>query len=339
MNDYREVSSGQMMRPGWAQGLDESGWTGIEYPYGYQSGSGFGSSRTLQKLGWYESQASVKREVVGHVVVVGPVGVGKRRLLAQLRGWSDSEALRESVEDLGFWTVVDLPSEAQDGDWVTQNMAWEQVQSGHLLLFVASGLNELRFLARLRASGQPLVVVGMGSERDARLLAQRVGQEVICVDTARQETLNQLLSAMIAANPALLVPLGRELPRWRRWLAKRLVGETALMCGFAGLEPVPLMDVPVQIMAQTRLALRLLAMYGHHSPSPIRRETLVLVGSCLLVRLVCEQALKVLPIAGWLLAGMASGTGTWLLGWLLVLSLETGDWRLVIGDWRRRSGD
>lgn len=328
--DYSAANLGQVEGLGWAQGPGESGLY-ENSPYGYQSGSQFGVLRPLQKLGWYESQASVRREAMGRVVIVGAAGVGKRRLLARLRGWTP-KSTPQSVEDWGFWTVVDLPIE--EGEWMSSTSAWDQVRRADLVLFVTSGLAEIRFLSRLRASGQPLVVVGMGP--DARLLAQRMGQEVICVDTSCPETLEQLLIQIITVNPALLVPLGRELPLWRRQLAKRLVHETALMCGLTGLEPQAFMNglaglepmglsVPLSVMAQTRLTLSVLAMYGHHSPSPMRRETLMLVGSCLLVRAACKQALSMTSagaIFQSLLTGVASATGTWLLGWLLVLSLE-----------------
>jgi uncharacterized protein (DUF697 family) len=228
------------------------------------------------------------------------------------------------VEDLGLFKVVDLAEEA--GEMLSE-MTVAAAQEADLVVLVTESATlapvVARFAMRLRASGQPWLVLLLGDGEQGRLLARRLGGVVVVIDDlGSEEQKGRLLREMMAANSSLLVPLGRSLPYWRRKLVRQVISETALMCGICALEPIPLMDLPVQIVAQARLALRLLAMYGHSSPSPVRRETLLLVAGCLALRLTMEQALKMLPVAGWLLAGIASAIGTWLLGWLLVLSLE-----------------
>lgn len=340
------------------------GGDGFGGSYGSGSYGGSFAGGILSRLGWNEAQSDVQRESLRRIALVGLRGVGKRSLVTALSGWVVTGSLKVDdserglspldvpdetemrggffwgtgdegaavVSDFGLFKVVDLPE-------IDGHLDLTALHEADLVVLVTDKLPlpplVARFAMRLRASGQPWLVLLLGNDgEEGRLLARRLGgMVVVCDDLTKEEQLGRLLREMIAANSSLLVPLGRSLPHWRRQLVRQVISETALMCSLCALEPIPLMDLPVQIVAQARLALRILAMYGHSSPSPVRRETLLLVAGCLALRLTMEQALKMLPVAGWLLAGVASAIGTWLLGWLLVLSLEQQYVRECLHSW------
>ena len=143
-------------------------------------------------------------------------------------------------------------------------------------------LAEYQWYCRIKTLGPPVTAILSKSdlleqqERQrevASALAQRLVTTVtpLCAlqgDTATQAVLLRLLEA----NPKLLVALGRELPAIRRQAATQVINQTTLFAALAGLQPVPLLDLPLQLGLQMRMLLRLDALYGRSQQSDTSRE-------------------------------------------------------------------
>lgn len=182
---------------------------------------------------------------------------------------------------------------------------------------------EYRWFCRLRSLGRPLIVVlnkvDLLGERAAGVqaeLARRMVAPIVSLSTEGEDDLvASLLPAMLEAEPDLLVPLGREIPAARRPVARRLIRQATLVSALMGLQPVPLLDVPLQLTAQTRLLLRLAAMYSPGKPGSASREMVASVAGGLGLRMALQQVAKLIPVLGWLVSAALSGLTTWLMGW------------------------
>jgi uncharacterized protein (DUF697 family) len=86
------------------------------------------------------------------------------------------------------------------------------------------------------------------------------------------------------------------------------------LSALTGLEPVPLLDIPIQLAAQMRMLLKVAALHGRLEAGDGSREFLTAVAGGLGIRLAAQQAAKLVPVLGWVVSGLLSGMTTWLLG-------------------------
>ncbi|MFQ5858172.1 MAG: GTP-binding protein, partial [Anaerolineae bacterium] len=250
--------------------------------------------------------------------------------------------------------LYDGPAYAQDG-WHTLEPALWSLVDVDLVIFVIDGAAGLRpvdyqWFVRIRAAGCPILVVlnkidllGDDCDQVAQDLRRRLASPVVAV-SARDGTCvyDVLLPQILDLNPSLAVPLGREVAACRRQAAARLIRRSALMCGLLGVEPMPLLDVPFQLITQMHLVMRLAAMYGRgHIDRPLSssadvggraglstivsgtgREVLMTLLGGLGLRYLAQQLIKLIPVLGWLLSGALSASSTWLIGWAAVTYFE-----------------
>jgi uncharacterized protein (DUF697 family)/GTP-binding protein EngB required for normal cell division len=287
---------------------------------------------------------------------------------------TERELYEPAEESLGLFTLIDLPNavdrsepvrgydprydygqyhEADYGQdtWYLQDPALWSLTGVDLVIFVIDGAAGLRpvdyqWFARIRAAGCPLLVVLnkidlLGDDCDQAIqdLRRRMASPVVAI-SAREGTYihDLLLPQILDINPSLAVPLGREVASCRRQAATRLIRRSALMCGLLGVEPMPLLDVPFQLITQMYLVMRLAAMYGRgHVDGPAGngtgvgngmgltsivsgagREVLMTLMGGLGLRYLAQQLIKLIPLLGWLLSGALSASSTWLIGWAAV---------------------
>jgi uncharacterized protein (DUF697 family) len=206
---------------------------------------------------------------------------------------------------------------------------------------------EYQWFCRVRSLGRPLVVAlnkvdlleGRGDELRAEL-ERRLAGAVLPI-SAREGTGIEagLLPRLLAACPELTVPLGREMPVIRRRAANQIIRRTTLLSALTGLEPLPLLDIPIQLAAQMRMLLKLAALHGRLEPGDGSREMLAAVAGGLGVRLAAQQAAKLMPVLGWVASGLLSGLTTWLLGQAAVAYLSRSlEDRLGVWQRLRRDG-
>jgi uncharacterized protein (DUF697 family) len=128
----------------------------------------------------------------------------------------------------------------------------------------------------------------------------------------------ELIPAMIEASPEAALVIGHELPIYRRVAAQRIIRNATLVSLAAGIEPIPLIDIPILLGTQIRLVLRLAALYGEPLDSSDAmkhaRELIVTMAGGLGLRYLAEQAAKMVPFGGDFIAGAIAGAGTWSIG-------------------------
>jgi uncharacterized protein (DUF697 family) len=133
---------------------------------------------------------------------------------------------------------------------------------------------------------------------------------------------------MIQASPEAALVIGRELPAYRREAAQRIIRNATLVSLAAGLEPIPLVDIPILLGTQVRLVLRLAALYGEpiDSADAVKhaRELVVTMISGLGLRFLAEQAAKAVPFGGDVVAGAIAGAATWSIGEVALEYYEGG---------------
>ncbi len=223
--------------------------------------------------------------------------------------------------------------------------------------------HDAHWCARLRATHVPLLPVGAtaageGSDEPAEgideALRSRLGVRpaLIHLDPAAQweapgspapedPEVIALVRRMLELRPRLAVPLAQEIPACRNLMAQRVIRSGAFATLLLGSEPIPLLDLPLHVAAQWRVALQLAAIYGRPGLDYRSRELAGTVVVNLVFRHLAQQALKLVPFVGWLLSGLLSGASTWLLGQALVRYyqeervISIPAWRLP--SWKRPS--
>lgn len=291
---------------------------------------------------------------------------------------TERELYEPAEESLGLFTLIDLPNVVgrsepmrnydlrydygrydgpayEQDTWPLQEPALWSLVDIDLVIFVVDGAAGLRpgdyqWFARIRAAGRPILVVLnkidlLGDDRDQAVqdLRRRLASPVVAI-SAREDTCvhDILLPQILDIHPSLAVPLGREVAACRRQAAARLIRRAALTCGLLGVEPMPLLDVPFQLITQMHLVMRLAAMYGRgHADGPLSRgagvggqadfgsvvsgagrEVLMTLLGSLGLRYLAQQLIKLIPLLGWLLSGALSASSTWLIGWTAVTYFE-----------------
>lgn len=138
-------------------------------------------------------------------------------------------------------------------------------------------------------------------------------------DDANDDGYALLLRRILAYAPTAAGALGSEAPRLRRQAAATTIRTTAWLTALVGLEPAPLVDLPVQLVMQRRMAQTLAAIYGQPPPGLVSGEGVGLLSAGLALRYATQQLVRLAPGVGWLLSGVLSGVSTWLLGRTLLL--------------------
>jgi small GTP-binding protein len=298
----------------------------------------------MQAINWKQAQEEVLEGLSNTVVIVGQANTGKSTLFNQLKGKQISEVSPQAGTtkslirtDFGPFTLVDTPGHLPD----VMEMGMQQAS---LVVFMIDGEKGLRpddrnLLMTIREMEKPTIVVvnkidaltnGKAGDELANSIAMRLGIAGVIPISARNGTnvAEELVPAMIAASPEAALVIGRELPTYRRQAAQRIIRNATLVSLAAGMEPIPLIDIPILIGTQVRLVLRLAALYGEpiDSAEALKhaRELVVTMISGLGLRYLAEQAAKAVPFGGDIIAGAIAGAATWSIGEVALEYYEGG---------------
>lgn len=330
---------------------------------------GIGSA--LNALDWDHVRAEVEREARARVIVVGARGAGKSTLLAQLIGASTEtvsfdgtasdegeaptdELQNPTLENFGFFGVIDLPdgyaAPHGAGSFGNEtNALMAELANADLIVWVLDGAAGLRnweyaWLGRVRAMSKPLLV----AVNKVELIAERamleqweraLGCGLVEISARDSKTLKtKLLPRIAQVTPNLATALGREVTLWRSEAAKRVTERAATLSGVMGLEPVPLLDVPFQILIQLQMVMRIAAIYGQPMNDRFSREMLATMVSAVGMRAAGQQAVKIVPVVGWVVSGALAAGGTLALGRIAIDYFENGR-RVRIPRLRRSEGE
>lgn len=191
--------------------------------------------------------------------------------------------------------------------------------------------DDFRWLAALRAGGRPLIVALnkidlLDTPAAVAAQAQKLGMPVIPISAHTGANVEEcLLPAMLDAAPRLAVPLGLELLALRRVAARRVIRQTAILSGLMGaLQPVPILDIPLQAMVQVGVVMRVGAAYGQAPTGGMNREVMGTVISTLGLRYLALALVKLIPLIGWAVSGVLCAMMTYLLGEGAIRYYEAG---------------
>lgn len=322
-------------------------------------------SALWRSIDWEGIRHSVQAEAEGQVVIVGPVNSGKSTLFNLLQGDEMSEVspiagtTRRNVgNQLGPFTLIDTPGFGEMGDRDRANTALAAVRGASvvvLLIDAGAGLRhgDVNLYNSLRRSGVPIIVVlnktdlldqrsgflnrnhdKSGVGRAMAAISQQLGTQIIPV-SARTGTnvAEQLIPAIIEAQPTMAVAIGRELPHFRQMAAQKVIRQAMGISAAIGAEPIPFLDIPFLIARQITMVSRLAAIYGEPPDSKQARALIGAILGGLGMRQVAQQAAKyaaketvakVIPLAGNMVAAGFAAAGTWAIGQAVAQYYESG---------------
>ncbi len=297
-------------------------------------------------------QEEVAADQMGRVALVSRASQENPALLARLRG--DAPVTPDgAIAYEGFFTLVHLSATQPEpnihgADWAMPLPGGDADQAGagpgdllthlaeaDLLLYLVRAEDDwdsadAQWTGRLRAARAPLLPVLIhGPDMDAACLNDlcarlraRMGVRPATVrrwpdQPQEEETLPDLVALverMLSLRPRLAIPLAQESPACRAFIARRVVRTGAWMSGLLGLEPIPILDLPLHVAVQWKVALQLAAIYGRPGLDVRSKEMMSTLLVSASVRYVAQQLIKLIPFVGWLLSGLLSGVSTWLLG-------------------------
>ncbi|MCA9941380.1 MAG: DUF697 domain-containing protein [Anaerolineales bacterium] len=306
---------------------------------------------------WDELAAEISQEGRARVAFMGLAGAGKSLLFNRIRGWvvswTDSAGPVPNlfVESYGAFLLVDLPAQIEEIHSAANDDLLLTLGDPALFLYLlnaAQGVSQAdyRWIARLRATGKPLIVVLNHCDRladpaPAILEAQhRAGLPVIPISAATGWNVeDRLLPALLDAAPKLAITLGREIVGLRRHASRRVMRQVALFAALMSAQPIPLLDLPFQAMLQVGLVMRIGAAYGHPPTGAINREMVATVAAYLSCYALIQTLLKFIPILGWAVNALLGGLTSLIIGELAIRYYES-DGRLSLPDllthWRQR---
>lgn len=294
--------------------------------------------RFVNAVNWKSAQEDIEDELRHKIAILGLANSGKSTLFNALRGSYSSAVSSEAGTtktlvrgDFGPFALIDTPGHIPD----LQQDAVEEASAIVYLLDASQGVRDqdARLIAKLRLSDKPLVValnksdiLREGADEAAAEAAARLHvTDVIPVSARTGENIGEeLIPAIIETSPEAALALGRNLPQYRRNAANKVVRSATWLSLVAGLEPIPLVDIPILLGNQVRMVMRIAALYNEPISGKPTRELFATVAGGLVFRYLAEEAAKVVPFGGDLVSGAIAAAGTWSLGQVAIEYFEGG---------------
>lgn len=288
----------------------------------------------MKVVNWKDVQAEVLEGLNNKVVIVGQPNTGKSTLFNKIIGQRLSSMSPEAgttktliQTDFGPFTLIDTPGHLPE----IMGSGMQQASVIVFLLDASRGVQDQdrQLYASIKQLGKPTIIAvnkidtlegksaGDYYATEVALLLEAYGVIPISAKTG-ENIVEELIPAIIDASPEAALAIGRELPNFRREAGQKIIRTSTLLGLAAGLQPIPFIDIPILLGIQIRLVLRLAALYGERLDSNDAmlhaRELIATLAGGLGMRLLAEQAAKVVPFGGDFVAGAIAGAATWSIG-------------------------
>jgi len=282
----------------------------------------------MTAVNWKTAQGEIQWALTSKIAIVGLPNTGKSTLFNTLKGQRVSPVSPEAGTTkmlirgaFGPFALIDTPGHLPD-------IMEKGVKEASAILLLIDGTRGFQkedeaLYKEVKRAGKPIIVAInkidlMRSDPEDMCddLAVRLEVEEVLPISAINGTnvTEDLIPAMIDASPEAAVMIGRELPAFRRAAVARIVRNSTLLSLAAGLEPVPLIDIPILLGTQIRLVLRIAAIYGEPFSASRAREVVAVISGGLALRYAAEELAKLVPFGGDLVSGAIAAAGTWALG-------------------------
>ncbi|HEY7356542.1 MAG TPA: GTPase [Ktedonobacterales bacterium] len=292
----------------------------------------------MTAVNWKTAQGEIQWALTSKIVLVGLPNSGKSTLFNTLKGQRISPVSPEAGTTktlirgaFGPFALIDTPGHLPD-------IMHKGIKEASVILLMIDGTrgftkDDEELYKAVKRAGKPIIIVvnkidlmRTDPEDMCDDLAVRLEVEEVLPISAMKGTnvTEDLIPAMIDASPEAAVVIGRELPAFRREAVAKIVRNSTLLSLAAGLEPVPLVDIPILLGTQIRLVLRIAAIYGEPLTASRAREVVATITAGLALRYVAEEAAKLVPFGGDLISGAIAAAGTWALGQVTAEYFESG---------------
>lgn len=282
----------------------------------------------MTAVNWKTAQGEIQWALTSKIAIVGLPNTGKSTLFNTLKGQRISPVSPEAGTTkmlirgaFGPFALIDTPGHLPD-------IMEKGIKEAAVILLLVDGTRGLRkedeeLFKVVKRADKPIIVVvnkidAMTADPEDLCddLAVRLDvEEVVPISALRGTNVSEdLIPAMIDASPEAAVVIGRELPAYRREAVAKVIRNSTLLSLAAGLEPVPLVDIPILLGTQIRLVLRIAAIYGEPMTASRAREVISAIVVGLGLRYLAEEAAKAVPFGGDLVSGAIAAAGTWALG-------------------------
>ncbi|MGC9467777.1 MAG: GTP-binding protein [Anaerolineae bacterium] len=288
----------------------------------------------LRSLDWHTLEQDVAREASSRLAIVGPVNSGKSTLFNRLHGrkLSAVSAVPGTTTGvveypLGPFSLVDTPGFGEVWGVDRASIAAEAASQADLVLLLLDAVAGVRqtdvdVYDTVQRYGVPVIValnkVDLIPKELPHVLEnveQLLGIRPIPISAKTGDGIvEKLLPAILSVEPAVSVAMAKALPDVRDHLIARMIRRTAWISGLISLEPIPGLDIPLLLVAQTRLVLRIAAVYGQSMTVSHARELLATMAGSLGSRYLGLQLAKLVPGLGWLVSATLSAVTTWGIG-------------------------
>jgi len=292
----------------------------------------------MTAVNWKTAQGEIQWALTAKIALVGLPNTGKSTLFNTLKGQRISPVSPEVGTTkmlirgaFGPFALIDTPGHLPD----IMNKGIKEASVILLLVDGARGFGkeDEELYKVVKRAGTPIIIVvnkidTMTSDPEELcddLMVRLDIEEAVPISAMKGTNVTEdLIPAMIDASPEAAVIIGRELPAYRREAVARIIRNSTLLSLAAGLEPVPLIDIPILLGTQIRMVLRIAAIYGEPMSSSRAREVVASMTVGLTLRYAAEELAKLVPIGGDLIAGAIAAAGTWALGQVATEYFEGG---------------
>lgn len=285
------------------------------------------------------------------VVIAGPANVGKSTLFNQFIQEKSQRAevgplpgttRVNQTSDAGLFSVIDTPGAdavGEVGEREREEALSAAAQADFLIIAfdAIQGIKqtELELFSRLVSYGKPYVVVlnkidlVHRHEKEVVALAARSlgleSEQVVPVSAASGQGVDQVLSAVAMAEPAIVAALAQALPQFRWQLAWRAIVSAASASAVVALTPLPVVDFIPLVAIQSAMVLGVARIYQYKITLARARELVVTFGLGFLGRTLFYELSKLGGIPGWMLAAAIASSTTVAMGYAAAMWFQKGE--------------